>query len=78
MVVIAPSSFPKRSAACSGVASNRSLVPRPSQRTLSAALNEKPDRNSLGQLSPSKSMGGFKVWGLAGRLVASSVSSNGG
>ena len=77
IVFTAPSSFCRRSSAFSGVASLRSLVPRPM-----AAFSYSPSsgiylKDSLGQLRPSKSIGGFNVYGLAGRLAAEDVGSGG-
>lgn len=75
IVVIAPSSFCSRSSACSGVASLRSLVPRPMTRQLDLRILKYVYHNSLGQLKPSKSIGGFRVYGLAGRLVGAGIGS---
>jgi hypothetical protein len=70
MVLTAPASFCRRSSASSGVDSRRSRVPTPGEGNRSQHVVEALGRWSglLGQLNPSKSMGGLRVYGLAGRL----------
>lgn len=65
--MIAPSNLCKRSSACSCVASKRALVPRPVHKLQRCPCLQVAECYLLGQLNPSKSMGGFKVYGLAGR-----------
>ena len=71
MVLTAPAIFWSRASASTGVASRRSRVPRPGWR----GRHDQPVPHPLvqmlyllGQLRPSKSIGGFKVYGLAGRV----------
>lgn len=70
MVLTAPASFCRRSSASSGVDSRRSRVPTPGESNRSQHVVEALGGRSslLGQLNPSKSMGGLRVYGLAGRL----------
>lgn len=94
IVLTAPASFWTRSSVCSGVESNRSLVPGPvkSKKKIEHEITAAISSNAIalhhlhGQLNPSKSIGGQRVYGLSGRLTidggvkgpASSLGSRGG
>jgi hypothetical protein len=67
MVFTAPSSLINLSSACLGVASSLSLVPRPAESLFSIVIARGAFNYPLGQLNPSKSIGGLRVYGLADR-----------
>ena len=75
MVLTAPASFWSRSSACPGDDSRRSRVPTPDKvRAVSTGQNLRELKRLLGQLKPSKSIGGLRVYGLADRLAVAGVS----